>query len=126
MIRLVTFEQAREHLRLTPSVDGSPSLGDIDLQSKIDQATAIVLRHIERPTDAAWTAEIASWSLDGSPAGTPPDGIVAAVLLLVGELHRFRGDDPGTIVSSPERGRLGALSPMVEGLLASWRDPPLA
>jgi hypothetical protein len=119
---LVTFAQAQEHLRLTPSTEGSPSLADQDLQSKIDQATAIVLDYIARPTDAIWTAEIESWDLLGSPIGTPPGSVVAAVLLQLGDLYRYRGDD----VEAESRRERGFLTPGVMALLHRYRDPALA
>ena len=118
---LVTFAQAQAHLRLSASTDGSPSATDADLQLKIDQATEIVIDYIARPADAVWTATIESWNAVGSPSTIPPASVVAAVLLQLGDLYRYRGDDADEMRREP-----GALSPGVVSLLHRYRDPVLA
>lgn len=116
---------ARKHLRL-PDVSpaGSPSSppapADDDLQLKIDHATEIVLDYISRPTDAAWTAEIEAWDV-----GSVPGSVQAAILLQLGELWRYRGDDAASEQpSDPSAG--DDLTPMVKNLLKRFRDSVLA
>ena len=120
---VVTLEQARAHLNMPPSM-GSPDPKDADLQMKIDAATQIVCEYISdrNPADAAWTAEIESWGVTGSPAVPPPALIQAAVLFQFGELVRFRGDDP----EGPIRNPFSSLSPFVEGILRRYHDPTLS
>jgi hypothetical protein len=123
---LVTLAQARRHLRLSEEIGGGsppsgspPSAEDEDLQLKIDQATEIILDYIERPADAVWTAEIASWD-----SATVPGSVQAAILLQVGQLWRFRGDDQSNEqLPASEHGYL-ALG--VTALLHRFRDPALA
>lgn len=117
---------ARRHLRLaetspTGSPIGSPvTAEDQDLQLKIDHATEIVLDYIARPADADWTAEMSAWD-DGSVPGS----IQAAILMQLGELWRYRGDDAaseqGSTLSTGDD-----LSPMVKNLLKRFRDSVLA
>jgi hypothetical protein len=128
---LLTFEQALAHLRMSASSvgsPGSPNLEDQDIQQKINAATAMVVRYIDRPSDAVWTATIEGWYVtgSGSPAGSPvelaPDDVVAAVKLQFGELMRYRGDDAS---DQPARD-VGQLSSTVRALLCSYRDPVMA
>ncbi len=44
------------------------------LLKKLKQAEAMVLDYLARPTDADWTATIATW---GTSAGSPPSLVVA-------------------------------------------------
>ena len=93
----------KRHLRIPPT-DTDPD-EDTDLTDKLAQATAIILDYLK--------------------ADALPDSAIvdAAVLLQVGELWRFRGDDPegDTAPTTP-----GDLSPTVTNLLRRLRDPALA
>lgn len=117
---------ARRHLRLpetsaTGSPAGSPPTPeDDDLQLKVDHATEIVLDYIARPTDAAWTDEIAAWD-----AGSVPGSVQAAILVQLGELWRYRGDDAANEQPTNPSGG-DDLSPFVKNLLRRFRDPVVA
>ena len=76
---LVTLQQAKDHLQLPTLPDGHPD--EADLQLKLDQAEAIILRYLAARADPAWV----------SPETTPGD-VTAAILLLLGGLYRHRGD----------------------------------
>ncbi len=121
---LVTFAQAQAHLHL-PFCDydaGSPS--DVDLQQKIDAATQLVCDHISdrQPADEDWVAEIEAWNVAGSPTLAAPPIVVLAVLELVADFYRFRGDDAGD-----DRGREAGYLPLpVRNLLTRYRSPALA
>jgi len=114
-LELVTLEDARRHLRL-PTLAATPD-EDEDLRMKVYTATAVVLDYLARPTDLTWTAEMAAWTID-----TVPRVVQAAILVQLGELYRFRGDDAGT-TPTPEH---GFLSPLVTALLHRYRDLTLA
>lgn len=104
---LVTYAAAVNHLRQQGVLDLSPE--DSDLASKIEQASALVLVHLKRP--AEWTAET-------NPADDPEFAIVqAAVLVVLGNLYRFRGDDENAPAPVSER---------VVAMLSMLRDPSLA
>jgi hypothetical protein len=114
-LELLTLDDAKRHLRLNP-LAATPDEDD-DLRMKVFHATALVLDYLARPTDATWTAEMASWTTE-----TVPRVVQAAVLVQLAELYRFRGDDAGT-TPTPEH---GFLSPLVTALLHRYRDPTLA
>lgn len=110
---LATLEQARAHLRLGPVT----AIGHDDVQAKLDQATMIILSYLDRGDDT-WSAEMAAWTID-----TVPREVQAAVLLQLGELYRFRGDDEAGAAPARERGYLAA---GVTALLHRLRDPACA
>ena len=112
-----TLLEVKAHLRLSDWGE-SPGPEDTDLQLKLDQAEDIVQTYIERPDDADWADEIASWD----DTSVPP-GIKAAVLCMVGHLYRFRGDDAAADAPKAEH---GFLPPQVVNLLHRWRDPAVA
>ena len=121
---LVTLDQALAHLKLGTPQDGSPSLAAADFQAKIDAATQLVCEHIvdRQPPDAAWQAEIEAWSVTGgSPSTAPPAVVVLAVLLMIGHLDRYRGDDADDPTRDP-----GDLPPAVKALLRRYHDPAVA
>ena len=60
--------------------------------------------------------------LDSRVTFYAPTQVQAAILLQLGELYRFRGDDEGKADREPA----GSLSPMIEGILRRYRDPALA
>ena len=85
---------AKTHLRIA-TAPGHPD--DADVQEKLDAAEAAILRYVER--SPAGAALVAQWVTD---LDAPAD-LRAAVLLQLGELWRFRGDDPATLALSPAR-----------------------
>lgn len=106
---LITYAQAVAHLKQNGVLDvGSPA-EDSDLAVKIEQASAIVLIYLKRPGE---------WDVDSLPTDDPEFAIVqAAVLKVLGNLYRFRGDDES------------AAAPVSEDIirmLSILRDPSLA
>lgn len=106
--QMVTLAQAKAHLRIT-TPDGHPD--DADLLLKLDAATAAIRRYVGRSAFGQVFVDV--WQ---DPTTTDPDA-QAAVLLQLGELWRFRGDDPGSINYSPGRDLNADLSPVIVGLL---------
>jgi hypothetical protein len=109
---LVSTQQAKDHLRLTDDTD------ILDLKLKCEQATAMVLNYLERAADdssPAWTAET-------DPSTDPELAIVkAAILTLLGDMYRFRGDD-----EEPSHTSAHDLPPRVARTLRLLKDPTLA
>lgn len=104
---LVTYATAVRHLRQTGVLDGSPE--DDDLTAKIEQASALVLVHLKRAGE---------WTVDTDPTDDPEFAVVqAAVLKVLGNLYRFRGDDEKPV--SP-------ISEDVVSMLSMLRDPSWA
>lgn len=102
MIPLVTLEQAKEHLHVTVSDQ------DSDIEGKVLQASAIVLRHAKKDVIPD------EWMINTSPPSYDiPYNIQAATLLQVGELYYKR-----------EAGIANVLSDAVKALID--RDPTLA
>lgn len=112
---LVTVATAAHHLKLP--VPASLSDAEADLQGKVDAATAIILEYLDRD-DEDWTAEMVSWT-----TSTVPHTVKQAILLQVGELYRFRGDDPSGHQPAREH---GYLHPAIVAVLHRWRDPSVA
>jgi hypothetical protein len=102
-VALVTLATAKTHLRLDGTAD------DADVTLKLDAAEATILDYITEP-DPAWTA------------ATVPPVIAAAILLQLGELYHFRGDDPAHAMDRAA----GDLAPGVAALLRRYRDPAMA
>jgi hypothetical protein len=103
----VDLVAVKRHLQL-PAADADPDT-DADLGAKLAQAEAIILDYLkaaERPSTGAAAAIVD-----------------AAVLLQVGELWRFRGDDPSSD-SAPTTP--GDLHPTITNLLRRLRDPAFA
>ena len=109
MATLIDLDVAKDHLNVTDA------RFDQRIERMTKQATAIVLEYIGRSSDTAWTATIAAWT-----EATVPDVVQAAILLQLGELYRYRGDD-----ELPKRDE-GDLAPGVKSLLRRWRDPVIA
>lgn len=104
---LITYTQAVDHLKQIGVLDGSPT--DDDLTLKIEQASAIVVVYLKRPGE---------WDLETVPADDPEFAVVqAAVLKVLGNLYRFRGDDPQA--NAP-------ISTDIVAMLSMLRDPSLA
>lgn len=97
----------KRHLQL-PATDTDPD-GDVDLTAKLAQAEAIILDYL---------------AVEVRPDTGAPGAIVdACVLLQVGELWRFRGDDPDGD-SAPTTS--GNLHPTITNLLRRLRQPAIA
>lgn len=111
---LVTLAAAKTHLRIT-TPDDDP--GDLDLQTKLDHATALVIDYCA--STAWWRAVAATWTAD-----TVPFVVTASILLELGELYRYRGDD----IALEEGPRTDGedLNPRVRDLLRRTRDPVVA
>lgn len=114
---LITLAQAKLHLRIDVPTTPTPDPGDADIEMKMAAAEAIVLDYLKVPATSPtlWTDE-----------NDAPPLVQAAILIQLAELYRFRGDDPGTVISAPARDLGGSLSPIVEGMLRRYRDPALA
>ena len=116
---LITFAQATAQVRRGDLVEGSPLDAEAaDLVQKMAAAEAIILDYLKVTTA---TGSPPAWD-----ETTVPEVVRAAVLLQLAELYRFRGDQPGSIESGPDRGTSGSLSPVIEGLLRRYRNPALA
>lgn len=108
---LITIDQAKAHLRID-TASGSPvDAADADLLLKMAAAESIVLDYLKVPATSPeyWNDT------------TVPPLVQAAVLLQLGELYRFRGDD---VEHGPQTA--GDLSPIVTNILRRYRDPALA
>lgn len=117
-MKLITLEQANDHLRLDLVGDGnSPDdySGDpraAEVGRKIDEATDIVLNYI----DSYIQRESPTWD-----ASTVPPGIRAAILLVLGWIWEHRGDDETDQAQAD-----GYLTKPVTSLLHRYRDPAMA
>jgi hypothetical protein len=116
----VTLAQAIAHLQIPIIVDTDPpDPRQADLQLKVDQAEAIILDYIK-----GGPVYVDPLIYPGDP---PPIDLViqAAILLEVGELWRFRGDDQ--FKEGPEHDLdISQLSPSITNLLRRKRSPALA
>jgi len=117
MPTLVTLAQAKAHLRVSDWGE-SPGPEDLDIQLKINAATAIVITYIDRSDDEDWSEEIQSWTEE-----TVPGDIQAAVLCMVEYLYRFRGGD---VLTDAPKSQHGWLPPDVVNYLTRWRDPAVS
>lgn len=108
---IVSVQSAIDHLRL-PIVAGAGGDIERDLIAKTTAAEGIVLDYLKANADPAWTDE-----------ATTPALIVAAILLQLGELWRFRGDDPG---GQDNAQTAGDLAPTVTNILRRYRYPAIA
>jgi hypothetical protein len=114
---LVEKADAKQHLRLTVA-DGHPLDGELD--QKLAAAEAAIVDYVSR--NEPGKTLVTAWT---TPATTPPN-VQAAVLLVLGELWRFHGDDPGAASSMPARDPSMDFQPAVLGLLRRFTDPVLA
>lgn len=105
---LVSITRALMHLRLISSPDEDVAYIDEleEVQAKLEDASAIVLKHIKDPENEA--------ELD---ADTTPGDIQAAVLIVLSDLweHRAGSKDEDVVLSAT-----------VLNLLRGHRDPTLA
>jgi hypothetical protein len=119
MATLVTVQQAADHL-LLPIADVTdttdPRVRDLSL--KLDMAEAIIFNYCE------YTPGVAV-----DPPLPPDPNLQAAILLELGELWGFRGDDKrheGPDYHQGEVALEGQLSPTITNLLRRYRNPSLA
>lgn len=105
---LISLDAGKEHLRVDHSLD------DSDIQSKILEASLIVLDFLKLSSiPSSWSGGTGSTN---TPTGnTVPENVQAVVKLILGELYRNR--DAGTSI---------VLSQTVKDLLRRLRDPALA
>src|SRR5262252_395643 len=112
--QLVSLDQAKDHLRLAFAAGDAR---EADLQLKLNTAEAAILDYCN--TTQTWREVTTTWD-----SNTAPLQVTAAILLLTGELWRFRGDDASP--EMPLRDPLTDFSPQICGLLRRTRDPVLA
>ena len=112
---LVTVAQAKEHLYMPGMPDGDPM--DPDLALKLSAAEIAVVDYCG--TAPHWRPIVDAWD-----AATVPPPVVAAILIVFGELMRARGDDLGD--TGPAREPGDDFPAAVIGLLRRYRDPVLA
>jgi hypothetical protein len=105
----VTLAQAKARLRITTTDE------DVDLQSLVDQAEAHILNWCSVTPRSKAIAD--AWTV-----ATVPPVVVAAILVEVGELDRFRGDDP----DAPPRPDGDGPASLVRELLRAYHDGVLA
>lgn len=110
---LITLEQAKWQLKLGAPGDTQPDPIDDEVMFKVALAEAIILDYLKvvQGSPPTWSDE-----------NDVPPVVQAAILLELGELWRFRGDDQNG--QGPQND--GDLSPMIVGLLRRYRDPALA
>lgn len=104
---MITVQDAKNHLRIS-TPDGHA--GDADLLLKLEQAEAIIVNYLKAPT----YADLPVTALDLLV-------VDAAILLQLGELYQFRGDD----AQAPPHTE-GDLSPVITNLLRRLRHPAFA
>jgi hypothetical protein len=105
---LVTLAEGKAHLQVTSSdADG-------DLTIKLAAAEAAILSYCG--STAYWQPIVAAWT-----SGTVPPAVKAAILLQLGELDQFRGQETQGPVRYDDRD----FSPAIQSLLRPWHDPTL-
>lgn len=95
---IASLAEAKEHLRVTGTAR------DSDITAKLQAAEAIILDYLKNSNYQGSTHIVK-----------------AAVLIQLGELDRFRGDDEQAPPQTP-----GQLSPVITNLLMRLRDPAIA
>lgn len=110
MSTYVTLDQVKARLRITSTAD------DVDVQAMADQAEAHIVGWCS--TTPRSKAVVETWT----DATTVPLVVVAAILVQVGELYRFRGDE----VDGPPRTDGEELGVQVRELLRAYHDPGIA
>lgn len=108
---LITFEEAVDHLHLSIEAGSPPDPIERDVRRKMAAAEDIILNYLQQAggSPPAWDET------------TVPPRVRAAILLQLGELWRFRGDD-GQGPAQTE----GDLSPVITNLLRRDRRLTLA
>lgn len=108
---LITLDQAKAHLRIDLTSTSPQEAWEADLTLKMAQAEHIILDYLKVPMTSP-----DYWDLT-----TVPPLVQSAILLQLGELYRFRGDDVEAPAHTP-----GDLSPVITNILRRYRDPALA
>lgn len=117
-LRTITLQQAKSHLRVSWAA-GDPREQDLEL--KCAAAEAAIFQYVERNEPGRTTA--ATWV---TPSSTHPS-VQAAVLIELGELWRYRGDDSDFAGERQSRsGPDAPLAPAIVGLLKLFTDPVVA
>ena len=106
---LVTLNTAKQHLGI-PITDVADTDRDADIQLKLDQAEARILRYLATAAAPLWV----------SPA-TAPGSVTSAILLWLGALRRTTGDDEGADAEQAAK-TWGAITI----ILADYHMPALA
>lgn len=124
-MRLITRQLAEGHLRITVATASPQTAEEVDFLAKIEQAEALVIDFVnQRRVDGdLWSQDVGAWDVEVDPTGIPAQ-VQAAVLVQLGELWRFRGDDVSA--DEPKREPWMALHPRAEAYLRRLRDPALA
>lgn len=99
---LITLETAKRHLRITDTYH------DADVQRKLDQAQAAILRYLADYADPTWTE------------ATVPMEVAAAIERYLTSLYEDRGDSMDTQQSLDEQ-----VWASIRRLLTPLRDPSL-
>lgn len=111
MAALITYDQAKEHLRLTGDEEEN------DLTLKMEQASAIVITYLKRPNHG--------WDVSTDPNDDPEFAIVqAAILMVLADLYRDRGDEDVDVRG--EEWTAVNMRPGVRRALMMLRDPTVA
>jgi hypothetical protein len=114
MAILVTLAQAKGHLNVTwPDTDPRAA----NLQLTLDTAQAIILDAINQSNPDYWPAVTATWTDET----TVPLSVHRAILLQLGELDWYRGDEADNQAPARDAG-LDDLSPRIRALLRLYRD----
>lgn len=109
---LITYDQACLHLRIPAD---NPE--DQDLLMKMEQATALIITYIKRPSHG--------WTVSTDPSTDAEFAIVqAAILKVLTDLYRDRGDEE--VDARFEEWTSVNLRPDVRRMLMMLRDPALA
>lgn len=110
-MEILDLDRAKSHLRI------SSEDFDDEIQLKLDEAHGMVEEYLlsTETRREGWADEIAAWDDE-----TAPKSVVAAVLVQLEELWRFRG---GTLDGEMPKRESGDLSMQVAGYLRRVRDP---
>ena len=109
---LITYDQAIGHLQQLGLVD----LEEVTLRDKMAEAEGLVLAYVS--TTATWRVKVAAWTDES----TVPAVVRACILLELGALYGFRGDDIEGV--GPEIGTSGLLK-KTERALGFYSKPVL-
>lgn len=99
MSHLLTVDRLKAALRISHDEE------DEELNSKLTEAEALVMRYVTDPGSPAWDED------------TIPDPVKAAILEVAANLWRHRGDEGQAI---------GPITPRVVMMLDTYRNPPFA
>lgn len=116
-MQLVSLDQALAHVRMVDAGD------DDRVREKLEQATALVLMYLKRNVVLGSPEPTEVLAMEPDDLTTIERPVVqAAILEVLGNLYRFRGDDEKGTDPSEEL----FLTPRLRGMLSMLRDPALA